>query len=564
MKKRRFLDLLVERRHLVASQAQALEARHRGNALAALEELLSLQALPKDEICRLYGDTMGIAYVDLTRTIIQPEVVNLLPRDFAVAHSMIPLYRFGGAVTVASADPLNLTLRDDAARLIGQPVNAVFSPPCEIVEAVEVQYASLGVFEELKARMDLKRLVPETAEPDTDQLTQLAEDKNVVALTRQLLLVALRERASDIHLEPSEHALRVRLRIDGELREWQQLDRSLLAPVASRLKLLAGCDIAERRRPQDGRISLALATRSIDLRFSVVPAISGEKVVLRVLGSIGRQSVPALDELGFSAANLAIIKRIISSANGVFFVTGPTGSGKTTTLYSALQHLNRPGINVMTIEDPVEYRLPGINQVQINPAVGLNFATALRAFLRQDPNVILVGEVRDMETAKIASQAALTGHLVLSTIHTNNALQAVTRLIDIGVEPFLVAPSIIGVSAQRLVRRLCFSCREEYPMPADRVTHLFGDTGGRTVTLWRGRGCSACGGTGFSGRLAIQEVFLLTEAVRQLIARNASVLNIQAMAREQGFQPMLYDGLKKALRGLTTLEEVERATAQVD
>ncbi|HSA03274.1 MAG TPA: GspE/PulE family protein, partial [Candidatus Paceibacterota bacterium] len=322
------------------------------------------------------------------------------------------------------------------------------------------------------------------------------------------------------------------------------------------------CDIAEHRRPQDGRISLSLGSRQIDLRFSSVPLLEGEKIVLRVLGSVQRRSIPALEELGFSAVNLTLLKRIISTPNGVFFVTGPTGSGKTTTLYAILKRLNRSGINIMTVEDPVEYRLPGVNQVQVNSAVDLTFASALRSFLRQDPNVILVGEVRDMETAKIASQAALTGHLVLSTMHTNNALQAVTRLVEIGVEPFLVAPSIIGVSAQRLVRRLCPACRETSPMPADSVARYFGDIGNRTVTQWRGRGCSACGGSGYAGRIAIHEVFLLTDAVRRLIARNASILDIQSLALQHGFRPMIYDGLKKVLRGVTTLEEVERVTVQ--
>jgi type IV pilus assembly protein PilB len=562
MRSHRFLDLLVQKSHLSKAGAQAMAARHQGNSLAALEELIVAQAVPKEDLCRLFGDLLGTAYVDLSRTIIQPEVVRLIPRDFALTHRLIALYCFGGAVTVASADPLNVMVLDDVARLAGVPVSAVFSPPSDIVDAIEVQYATLGVFEELKAQIDSKNVVAELTELSATRLTELAEQMEVVALTRQLLLVALKERASDIHLEPSERWVRVRLRIDGELREWQQLGRGLLAPVVSRLKLMAGCDIAEQRRPQDGRISLKLPARSIDLRFSSVPAIDGEKVVLRVLGSIQRQSIPPLEELGFSAANLTILKRIIATPNGVFFVTGPTGSGKTTTLYSVLQHLNRPGINVMTVEDPVEYRLPGINQVQVNPVVGLDFVAALRAFLRQDPNIILVGEVRDMQTAKIASQAALTGHLVMSTMHTNNALQAVTRLIEIGVEPFLVAPSIIGVSAQRLVRRLCTACREEYSMPQDRVAALFGNIGGRNVSLWAGRGCDACGGTGFRGRLAIHEIFLLTDEVRHLIARNASVLDIQALAQEHGFRTMKHDGLKKAMRGLTTLEEVERAVAQ--
>lgn len=564
MKHRPFLKLLVERGQLSEERAQTIETRHAGDALGALEELVELQLAPKDDLCRWYGDMLGAAYVDLNCTILQPEVVNLLPRDFAVRNRMIPLYRFGEGVTVAAADPLELTALDDAARLMGCSVSAVFSLPSDIVDTIEVQYATLGVLDELKAQLDLDRLVPDEAETNTELLSKLADDDGVIALTRQLLLIALKERASDIHLEPSEHELRVRLRIDGVLQDWHHLNRRLLAPLVSRLKLMAGCNIVERRRPQDGRIALSLATRSVDLRFSSVPVVSGEKVVLRVLGSMQRRSIPSLEELGLSAANMATLRRIVETPNGVFFVTGPTGSGKTTTLYSVLKHLNRPGVNIMTVEDPVEYRLPGANQVQVNTAVDLNFASALRAFLRQDPNVILVGEVRDMETAKIASQAALTGHLVMSTMHTNNALQAVTRLVEIGVEPFLVAPSIIGVSAQRLVRRLCPACREPVPMPSEAIERYFGQIGDRVITVWRSRGCRACGDTGYTGRVAIHEIFMLTDAVRRLIARNSSILDIQALALEHGFRPMLHDGLKKVLRGLTTLEEVERVTSQTE
>ena len=562
MKIPRFLNLLVERGHLPAAQVTVLNARHRGNALAALEELIAAQTVSKDELCRLYGDTLGTAYVELNRTLIQPEVVNLIPREFALAHCLIAIYRFGGAITVVSADPLNVMVMDSVARLVGMAVSPVFSPPSDIVDMVEVQYATLGLFEELKAQVDSKHLGLAAAGGNAERLAQVAEDKDVVALTRQMLLVALRERASDIHLEPSAHTVRVRLRIDGELRDWQPLSRSLAAPVVSRLKLMAGCDIVEHRRPQDGRIAFALASRSVDLRFSSVPVVDGEKIVLRVLGAMQRQSLPALDELGFSAVDLAQVKHVLGTPNGVFFVTGPTGSGKTTTLYSLLKHLNRPGINVMTVEDPVEYRLPNINQVQVNMAVDLTFANALRAFLRQDPNVILLGEVRDVETARIATQAALTGHFVLSTLHTNNALQSVTRLIDLGVAPYLVAPALIGASAQRLVRRLCLGCREEYSLPAETVTRLFGDLGSRPVRLWRGRSCAACGGTGYAGRLAIHELFVLTDSVRHLVARNAPILELQSLALQEGFRPMLHDGLKKALRGLTTLEEVERASAQ--
>ncbi len=564
MKNRRFLEQLVERGLVLEDQIEALEGRHRGDVLGVLEELIDTQTAPKEELCRLFGDTLGVAFVDLGCTIIQPEVVDLIPREFAAANRLIAIYSFANSVTVATADPLNLSLMDEVARHAGMPVSAVFSPPGDILDAIEVEYATLGVIEELKAQIDLDRLMVDDAEADPERLARMADDRDVVVLTRQILLNALKKRASDIHIEPSEHVVRIRLRVDGELQDWNIFDRKMYPALVSRLKLMAGCDITERRLPQDGRIALPLATHSVDLRFSSVPVMNGEKLTLRVLGSMERQSVPDLEELNLSAANLEELRRIIGTPNGVFFVTGPTGSGKTTTLYSVLKSVNRPGVNVMTVEDPVEYRLPDINQTQVNTAVDLTFAKALRAFLRQDPNVILVGEVRDMETAKIASQAALTGHLVMSTMHTNNALQAVTRLVEIGVEPFLVAPSIIGVSAQRLVRRLCTACREEQTMSADRVARYFGDIGNRTVELWRGRGCPNCNGTGYVGRVAIHEIFLLTESVRRLIAQNASILDIEKLAREHGFKPMLYDGIKKAMRGLTPIEEVEQACVQTE
>jgi type IV pilus assembly protein PilB len=556
-----FLKLVVDQGLLSPEQARKISLKHGKATLAMLEELIVLNEAAKTELCQMYGDTLGVAYIDLSRTFIQSDVVRLLPRDFAVKHQLIAIYRFADSVTVAAADPLNPTVLDDASRLAALPVNAVFSLPSEIKDAIEVEYTTVSVLEETETQIQFKHLFVEETEATAERLAGVATDQSIIQFTRQILIGALKERASDIHIEPSEHDLRVRLRIDGVLHERFHLDRRLLAPLASRLKLMGGCDITERRRPQDGRIALALATRSIDVRLSTVPAINGEKVALRLLGSMRGRPIPLLEELDFSKACLATLKQIAASPNGVFFVTGPTGSGKTTTLYAVLKFLNRPGINIMTIEDPVEYRLPGINQVQVNPDVDLTFLTALRSFLRQDPNIILVGEVRDIETAKMVSQAALTGHLVMTTMHTNNAIQAVTRLIEIGVEPFLVAPALIGVSAQRLVRRICPACREEIPMPEAAIERYFGDVGNRTVKMSHGRGCDACHHTGYSGRLAIHEVFMLTEEVRHLIARNASILDIQALAQEHGYRPMIYDGLKKVLRGLTTLAEVERVTS---
>jgi type IV pilus assembly protein PilB len=564
MRSNTFLRLVQDRGLLSAKQTEKLSLKHGKATLAILEELIGLQEAAKADLCQMYGDTLGVAYIDLSRTFIQPDVVKLLPRDFAVKHQLIAIYRFGDSVTIAATDPLNPTVLDDASRLAGLPVNAVFSLPSEIKDAIEVEYTSLNVLEEAQAQIALKHVFVEETEATPERLAGAAADQGVIQLTRQMLIGALKERASDIHIEPSEHDVRVRLRIDGVLQERFHLDHRLLPPLASRLKLMAGCDITERRRPQDGRIALALASRSIDVRLSSVPAINGEKIVLRLLGSMRGRHIPLLEELDFSKTNLDLLKQIAGSPNGAFYVTGPTGSGKTTTLYAVLNFLNRPGVNIMTVEDPVEYRLPGINQVQVNPEVDLTFLTALRTFLRQDPNIILVGEVRDLETAKMVSQAALTGHLVMTSMHTNSALQAVTRLIEIGVEPFLVAPALIGVSAQRLVRRICTACREEIPMPEATVERLFGDIGNRTVKMWHGRGCDACHGTGYAGRLALHELFMTTDEIRHLIARNAAPLDIQALAQEHGYRPMIYDGLKKVLRGLTTLAEVERVTSIAD
>jgi type IV pilus assembly protein PilB len=344
------------------------------------------------------------------------------------------------------------------------------------------------------------------------------------------------------------------------LQERLKIDPKILPALITRLKVMANLDITEKRRPQDGRISLHLPNRSMDLRFSSVPAMFGEKIVLRILGQTTAKQIPDLAELSFSPANLKTLKRIVECPNGIFLVTGPTGSGKTTTLYSVLKWINKPGINIMTIEDPVEYRLPGANQVQVNHAIDLDFSTALRAFLRQDPDVMLVGEIRDLETAKIAAQAALTGHLVVTTMHTNNALQAVTRLVEIGVEPFLVAPSIIGVMAQRLVRKICDSCKEPYTLTPEQADEIFIRDGTSDVIFHRGKGCPQCRNTGYLGRMAIHEIFVINDEMRSYIARGASILEIQKMARAKGFKSMRHDGIKKVLRGLTTIEEVNKVT----
>ena len=556
-----FLKLVVSKGMLTEEDTNNLLKKYNGDAYSILTFLVSGSAAKKNELGMLWGDSLGVAYIDLSRTMMQHHVVQKLPEQFARTSKMIPVYQFGDVITIATANPGQIIALKEAERLVSAPVSAVFTFTEDIEDAIEIEYKSGSGLTELIDKIGMNSLFKGTTKITEDQIRKLSGDQAVIEFTRGLLLFGVKERASDIHIEPEEEMVRIRFRIDGALQERLKLDRVLMAPLISRLKIMANLDITERRRPQDGRISLSLTNRSIDFRMSSVPTIFGEKIVLRILGQVEKQKdVPDLAELDFSASLFGKLKKIIDAPNGVFFVTGPTGSGKTTTLYAVLKHLNKPIVNIMTIEDPVEYRLQGINQVQVNHLINLDFGSALRSFLRQDPDIILVGEVRDMETAKIAAQAALTGHLVLTTMHTNNALQAVTRLVEIGVEPFLVAPSIIGVMAQRLVRKICDNCKESYRLTPEQIEDYFVWDGKSEVSFYRGKGCEQCGQSGYLGRIAIHELFIMNSEIRRLVSRGASILEVQESANKSGYKPMRYDGLKKVLRGLTTIEEIDRVT----
>ncbi|GJL78903.1 MAG: hypothetical protein NPINA01_18920 [Nitrospinaceae bacterium] len=502
--------------------------------------------------------------MELEKTLFQAEVVQQLPENFARENIILPIYQLGDVVTMATVNPKNTAILAKAEALINKKVSPVFALQEEIEDAIEVHYQSAGILQNLTNDLlnkdGINDFIEFGQELSNEQLKEIAGTEAIVQLVRSLLLLAVKERASDIHLEPFETHVQVRFRVDGCLQVKLNLEKAIHLPLISRLKILAKLDITERRKPQDGRLNLTLANRSIDFRFSTIPTIHGEKVVLRILGHVVDQPIPDLKDLGFSYENLSKVEELIKTPNGVIFVTGPTGSGKTTTLFAVLKHLNRPGINILTIEDPVEYKMAGINQVQANPQIGLDFSTALRSFLRQDPDVILLGEVRDVETAKIASQAALTGHLVLTTMHTNNSFQAVTRLVEIGVEPFLVAPSVIGVMAQRLVRKLCGSCKEKYALTPEEIDRYFIWDGEKEVHFYRAKGCRECNQTGYKGRLALQEMFVLDEKMRELIAKNSSILDIQRLAMERGFKNLRYDGIKKILEGLTDIDEVDLVT----
>jgi type IV pilus assembly protein PilB len=563
----KFFDILLEKGLLTTEDLLMLNKVYKGDSFSIFERLCQGfrgGVVSKSDLGKIWGDSIGSPFVELEKTIFQTEVVQQLPEKFSRENHVIPIYQFGDTVTLATAKPQDFRVLTKVETLINKKVSPVFALQDEIEDAIEIHYQSSEILESISNDLANKNGINEFLKYGRDvssaQLKEFAGTESVVQLARSLLLFGIRENASDIHIEPFETHVQVRFRIDGVLQLKLNIEKSIHVPLISRLKILAKLDITERRKPQDGRISFSLTNRSIDFRFSTVPTIHGEKVVLRILGQVVEQAIPNLEDMGFSLENLHLVKELIKTPNGVIFVTGPTGSGKTTTLFSALKQLNKIGKNILTIEDPVEYKLPGVNQVQVNSHIGLDFTTALRSFLRQDPDVILLGEVRDVETAKIASQAALTGHLVLTTMHTNNSFQAVTRLVEIGVEPFLVAPSVIGVLAQRLVRRLCEICKEKYALnPEEIETHFIWD-GEKEVHFYRAKGCRECNQTGYKGRVAIQEIFILDEKMRSLIAKNASILDIQKLAMENGFKNLRYDGIKKILQGLTTIDEVDAFT----
>jgi general secretion pathway protein E len=463
---------------------------------------------------------------------------------------------------VATADPHNTDPLDDLRILFGaHDVEAVLSPQASVISAINEVYdrgtVSTGQLAE-EATDDLDTLADEASHEPQD-LLEATDDAPIIRLVNSLLQHAVKERASDIHIEPFEKEIRVRFRIDDVLYEpMKPLPRTLQASIASRIKIMGNLDIAEKRLPQDGRIRLKIAGRDYDVRLSTVPVAFGERLVLRLLPD--SQDLLDLEKIGFNAEQSRVLARIIRRPNGIFLVTGPTGSGKTTTLHACLSEINDIDKNIITIEEPVEITQKGIGQIEVNPKINLSFATGLRAVLRQDPNVVLVGEIRDKETADIAIQASLTGHLVLSTLHTNDAASAITRLVDMGVEPFLVGSSLVGVLAQRLVRILCFECREPYSATLDELSEAGLESQEGPVTLYRARGCPACAHTGYKGRIGIFELMLVEDSIRAMVSKNVDAKTIKKQAVAQGMGTLRLDGSRKVLRGVTSVAELLRAT----
>ena len=528
--------------------------------------LLEEGLLNADEILAAIGHQQGLPVVSaIDPAEIDETLLSIVPIGFAKNNRVLPLgWARDGVLRVAVADPLAVGPLDDLHLLFdGAELELVLAREPVILNAINIAYdrgvTSTDQLAE-EAHEDLDTLATEISHEPKDLLDS-ADDAPIIKLVNSLLQHAVKERASDIHIEPFEHEVRVRFRIDDVLYEpMKPLPRALQAPIASRIKIMGNLDIAEKRLPQDGRIRLKIAGRDYDVRLSTVPVSHGERLVLRLLPDT--QELLDLAKIGFNPTQLTALDRIIKRPNGIFLVTGPTGSGKTTTLHAALSTINGPDKNIITIEDPVEITQAGVGQIEVNPKISLTFATGLRAILRQDPNIVLVGEIRDKETADIAIQASLTGHLVLSTLHTNDAASALTRLVDMGVEPFLVGSSLVAVLAQRLVRVLCKSCKEAYTTTDDEMREIGIKPPGRPVTLYRGVGCPACSHTGYRGRVGIFELMQIDDEIRGLLSQNVDAKTIKATAMRKGMGTLRADGARKVLAGTTSVSEVIRETEE--
>jgi type IV pilus assembly protein PilB len=503
----------------------------------------------------------GVPFVKLGEFEVPTEVIRSVPMETAQRHLLVPIHRAGNTISVAMADPTNVAAIDDVKFMTGCNVEPVVASEVSIRAFIDRYYDSATTLSDMIGEIGEETMeVLDTEEVfDPKAAATEAEHAPVVKLVNVLLADAIKKGASDIHIEPYEKHLRVRLRIDGILYEIMRPPMRLRTALTSRVKIMSELDITERRLPQDGRMKVRMKNKEVDFRVSTLPTLFGEKVVLRLLD----KSSLMLDmtKLGFDGGSLKVFQDAIESPYGMVLVTGPTGSGKTTTLYSALDRVNREGTNIMTAEDPVEFNLMGINQVQMRESIGLNFAAALRSFLRQDPDIVMVGEIRDFETAEIAIKAALTGHLVFSTLHTNDAPSSINRLLNMGIEPFLVSSSVIMIMAQRLARRICKDCKEQLEVPTEGLVSLgFSEEEARGITCYHGKGCSTCSDTGYKGRVALYEVMPVGEEIRELVLRGGTTSELKQQAVALGMDTLRQAGLKKVEEGITTIEEVLRCS----
>jgi type IV pilus assembly protein PilB len=562
----RIADVLIDDGLLLQAQLdEALELqRKQGGRL--LKILTDSQFVTEQDMVISMGRCLDTPPVNLSKIRVPEEVMALVPKELARQHKLVPIARVGTKMFVAMSDPLNVLALDDLRQRTKLEIVPMITTERSVLEALSAVGGTAGMMDkvlrdvaEASTGEEVETVHTKREDIDLDSMASDSEDAPVVKLVNLILVQALKEKASDIHIEPFEKVIKLRYRIDGSLVEASQPPKALQNPLVSRIKILAGLDIAERRLPQDGRFRIRVSGKEVDLRISMLPCIHGEKIVIRLLDK-GNLS-GSIANFGLNETQLSIFRKAIDAPHGMILVTGPTGSGKTTTLYTILSELNNPTYNIVTVEDPVEFQLPGINQVAVKSDIGMDFAAALRSILRQDPDIVMIGEIRDNETADIAVKAALTGHQVLSTLHTNDAAGAITRLDDMGIEPFLISSSVILTCAQRLVRRICPNCREEFYPDADVFSKLeVPELAGQP--FFQGAGCGRCKGRGYVGRAPVIEALPVSETIRRLVIKRASASVLKNQAVSEGMQTLRMIGLEKAKEGVTTLDEVMRVTSE--
>ncbi|MDP2921819.1 MAG: ATPase, T2SS/T4P/T4SS family [Candidatus Omnitrophota bacterium] len=564
--KERLIELLINNK--VISKAQLDKAlkiqKEKGGSLKNI--LVHAGFITEKDLMSALSQGLGIPPISLARFKIDQELLKLIPRDIANKYQVMPVSKVGNMLTVAISDPLNIFAIDDLRSMTGMEIGIIIASQKELQDAIDQYYgeSTHEAIEELMAdlktqEIEIIHVGEEEEKVDSARLFKLVEEAPVVKLTNMILENGIKTKSSDILIEPMENSLRIRYRVDGVLKESEPLPKNTHESIVSRIKVMSELNIAERRLPQDGRFKLQINNNYVDFRVSILPSSKGEKVALRILDK--SQAMLDINKTGFSEETLDKLKKCASRPHGMILVCGPTGSGKTTTLYSLMKYVHSPEKNLITVEDPVEYQIEGINQVTARPEVGLTFASALRSILRQDPDVIMIGEIRDFDTVDIAIKSALTGHLVLSTLHTTTAAGSVVRLVNMGCEPFLISASLISIVSQRLIRRLCPKCREEYHAP-DVLCNKLGIMA--NAKFYRAKGCPACLNTGYSGRIGICEALVMSPAIRELVLKRARENEIKKIARSEGMKTLREDGIAKVLAGVTSLEEILRVTVADD
>ncbi len=562
------VDTLVQERLLTPQQAADIKVKSAmaGKSVEAI--LLESKTVPEDRISEAKAKVLGVPYIALSTTSFSPQAISLLPRAVVERFNLIPFFfdERNSTLSIAMANPVDLDAIEFVRQKTGMMVKTFAASPRDVQNAIDQQYRQALVGEVGAAIKETEEFSDKKKVVDSSQIAQLIKEAPIAKIVSTILEYAVTSRSSDIHIEPQEDRVRVRYRIDGILYDKLSLPKNVQEALVSRIKILSDLKIDEHRSPQDGRFTFKVADEEVDLRISILPTVNGEKIVMRLLRKSG--GIPTLQDLGLSGLALKRLEDSILRPHGIILVTGPTGSGKTTTLYAVLSKLNTPKVNIMSLEDPVEYQIAGVNQVQINPAVGLTFASGLRAFLRQDPNIILVGEIRDKETTDLALQAALTGHLVFSTLHTESAAGALPRLIDLGAESFLLSSTITAIVGQRIVRKIDPVCKEEF-IPAPQVLASVKQILGPLYTMkdqdvrfYRGKGCNECGGSGYKGRIGIYEVLPVSEKIGQLILQHPDSASIERQAVVEGMITMMQDGYLKVLKGVSSIEEVLRVAKE--